>query len=201
MPDYRTNTVEPSSITAIFVVLSSSLRLQTLKEIGAVRNTLIVFTSDGGHLWGEHGLIDKRCAYEESIRIPLIAHWPDLIKPASRCGAIVANIDVAPTLLEIADVTLPDHMDGQSFRRLLSDPEADQRSRDSLLYEYYWEPAFPQTPTTFALRGRRYKLIQYHGIWDMDELYDLENDPTETTNSSRNINHVSPKCAPTCIRN
>lgn len=155
--------------------------MTTLKNIGADRNTLVLFTSDGGHLWGEHGLIDKRCAYEESIRIPLLAHWPARIAPASHCDAVVANIDLAPTLLDLAGVAIPKQIDGRSFRPLLSDPNADA-SRKTLLYEYYWEPAFPQTPTTFALRETRYKLIQYHGIWDMDELYDLATDPEETNN-------------------
>jgi N-acetylglucosamine-6-sulfatase len=155
--------------------------MTTLREVGADRNTLVLFTSDGGHLWGEHGLIDKRCAYEESIRIPFLVHWPAAISPGSRCSAVVANIDVAPTLLELAGVAIPEQMDGRSLRRVFSDPNADA-SGNALLYEYYWEPAFPQTPTTFALRDRRYKLIQYHGIWDTDELYDLMTDPGETNN-------------------
>ncbi len=155
--------------------------MATLEGIGAEENTLVVFTSDGGHLWGEHGLIDKRCAYEASIRIPFLAHWPAGIRRASRCDAVVANIDLAPTLLDLAGVAIPEQMDGQSLRPLLSEPNADT-PREALLYEYYWEPAFPQTPTTFALREGRYKLIQYHGIWDTDELYDLATDPDETRN-------------------
>ncbi|SRR6056297_3739671 len=103
------------------------------------------------------------------------------IRPASRCDAVVANIDLAPTLLDLAGVTIPEQMDGKSLRPLLSEPNADT-PREALLYEYYWEPAFPQTPTTFALREGRYKLIQYHGIWDTDELYDLATDPDETRN-------------------
>lgn len=54
--------------------------------------------------------------------------------------------------------------------------------RQGLLYEYYWEYNYPHTPTTFALRGDRYKLIQYHGVWDTEELYDLQEDPKETRN-------------------
>lgn len=156
--------------------------MSSLELIGATENTIVIFTSDGGHLWGEHGLIDKRCAYEESIRIPMLVHWPGTIPVHSRCPAIVSNIDVAPTLLEIAGVEVPDQMDGQSFRALLTNPNASDGRQLALLYEYYWEPAFPQTPTTFALRESRYKFIQYHGIWDTDELYDLKVDPRESHN-------------------
>ena len=155
---------------------------ETLRKTGLERNTLVLFTSDGGHLWGEHGLIDKRCAYEESIRIPLLVHAPSLVTPGTECDAIVATIDVAPTLLELAGVNVPDTIDGESMLPLLTSPEATESWRSKLLYEYYWEPQFPQTPTTFALRGDRYKLIQYHGIWDTDELYDIVNDPDETKN-------------------
>ena len=163
--------------------------MQTLKQRGVDRNTLVLFTSDGGHFWGEHGLIDKRCAYEESIRIPLLAHCPSLIKPETKCDAIMANIDVAPTLLELAGVNVPDSIDGQSFAGLLKDPANKKSWRQSLLYEYYWEPQFPQTPSMFCLRDNRFKLIQYHGIWDTDELYDIGNDPHETRNLIREPEH------------
>lgn len=163
--------------------------MQTLKKRGVDQNTLVLFTSDGGHFWGEHGLIDKRCAYEESIRIPLLAYGPSLIKPGTKCDALVANIDVAPTLLELAGLDVPEWIDGQSFAGLLKAPSATDSWRKSLLYEYYWEPQFPQTPTMFCLRGNRYKLIQYHGIWDTDELYDIANDPHETRNLIREPEH------------
>ncbi len=156
--------------------------MQTLRRMDRERETLVIFTSDGGHLWGEHGLIDKRCAYEESMRIPLLAHWPAQIRAGGRCDALVANIDIAPSMLELAGVSLPAAVDGRSLYGLMANPEATDDWREDLLYEYYWEPSFPQTPTTFALRGRQYKLIQYHGIWDIDELYDLASDPRETRN-------------------
>lgn len=156
--------------------------MQALREKGLEDRTLVLFTSDGGHLWGEHGLIDKRCAYEESMRIPLLAYGADLVEPGTRCDAIVANIDVAPTVLELAGIEPPAWIDGQSLAGLLTDPRGVDSWRKSLLYEYYWEPAFPQTPTTFALRTDRYKLIQYHGIWDTDELYNLVEDPNEMHN-------------------
>ncbi len=156
--------------------------MQTLGQQGFEQNTLVIFTSDGGHLWGEHGLIDKRCAYEESIRIPMLLQGPSLVQPGTRCDQLVANIDIAPTLVELAGLPVPAWMDGRSLRTLLDRAGDDPPWRENLLYEYYWEPAFPQTPTTFALRGQRFKLIQYHGIWDIDELYDLTLDPQETTN-------------------
>ena len=133
-------------------------------------------------------MIDKRCAYEESMRIPLLAHGPSLVPPGTRCDALIANIDIAPTLLDLAGVLskeAKDEIDGRSFARLLETPSATESWRTSLLYEYYWEPAFPQTPTTFALRTTQYKLIQYHGIWDTDELFDITQDPHETRNLIR----------------
>jgi N-acetylglucosamine-6-sulfatase len=159
--------------------------METLRAQGTERETLVLFTSDGGHFWGEHGLIDKRCAYEESMRIPLVAYCPSRIKAGTKCDALVANIDVAPTLLKLANVEIPEAIDGQSFASLLADPSATESRRKTLLYEYYWEPSFPQTPTIFALRSNQYKLIQYHGIWDTDELYDIANDPLEIRNLIR----------------
>ena len=163
--------------------------MQALKKRGVDRNTLVLFTSDGGHFWGEYGLIDKRCAYEESIRIPLLAHCPSLITPGTKCDAIVANIDVAPTLLELAGTSVPTSIDGQSFAGLLKEPTSKEHRRQSLLYEYYWEPQFPQTPTMFCLRANQFKLIQYHGVWDTDELYDIVNDPHEIRNLIREPKH------------
>jgi N-acetylglucosamine-6-sulfatase len=93
---------------------------------------------------------------------------------------VVANIDVAPTILEAARLTTPDQMDGQSFLRLAQGEDVPWR--DYFLYVYYWEKNFPQSPTVFALRGDRYKYITYYGLWDTDELYDLLEDPGETTN-------------------
>ncbi|MDG1894240.1 MAG: sulfatase [Fuerstiella sp.] len=156
--------------------------MKTLRDRGLDQQTLVVFTSDGGHLWGEHGLIDKRCAYEESIRIPLLASCPGLIPPGSQCGAVVTNIDMAPTFLELAGIAPSSWMDGRSLVHLLEDSSAGKSDPATLVYEYYWEPSFPQTPTTFALRGSQYKLIQYHGLWDTDELYDINADPLETKN-------------------
>lgn len=154
--------------------------LNYLKKAGLDRSTLIVYMGDNGFQFGEHGLIDKRTAYEESMRVPMLAYCPELIKPGIVIKDIVANIDIAPTLLEVAGLKSPGYMDGKSFAPLLSGNNIPWRK--SLLYEYYWERNFPQTPTMHALRGDRFKYIHYNGIWDIDELYDLQNDSLESVN-------------------
>ena len=156
--------------------------MNRLKETGLDEDTLVIYMGDNGHFWGEHGLIDKRCAYEESMRVPMLAHCPALFRPGTRVEQMVANIDIAPTILEAAGVKPATAIDGRSFLKLAAGRADPADCRKELLYEYYWEWSFPQTPTNFALRTDRYKLIQYHGIWDTDELYDIKNDPKEMNN-------------------
>lgn len=151
-----------------------------LKEKGLLDSTLVIYMGDNGFAFGEHGLIDKRTAYEESMRVPMLAHCPELIKPGSTVSEVVANIDIAPTVLDAVGVTVRRDMDGQSFLPLLRGDRVAWR--DALLYEYFWERNFPHTPTVHALRGDRYKYIRYHGVWDTDELYDIRADPLEAKN-------------------
>jgi arylsulfatase A-like enzyme len=155
--------------------------LTWLRENNLEDETAVILMGDNGFLFGEHGLIDKRNAYEESMRVPLIAAIP-----GAQRGYVVeevaANLDIAPTLLDIAGIEdMPPQFAGASLLPL-AQGEAVDDWRESLLYEYYWEFNFPSTPTTFAVRTDRYKLIQYHGLWDTDELYDLQEDPQEMRN-------------------
>ncbi len=142
--------------------------------------TLVVYMGDNGFAFGEHGLIDKRTAFEWSMRVPMLVHYPAAVKPGTVVDAIVANVDVAPTVLDAAGLEAPPHMDGASFLPLLRGESVPWR--DALLYEYYWEYSFPQTPTQFALRGTRYKYVFTHGVWDVDMLFDLQEDPAESRN-------------------
>ena len=151
-----------------------------LKKMGVHDETLVIYMGDNGFMFGEHGLIDKRVAYETSIRVPMLAQCPELFPAGSAVEQVVANIDVGPTVLEAMGLEKPAHMDGQSFLRLAAGKETPWR--DYFLYVYYWEKNFPHSPTQFALRGDRYKYITYYGLWDTDELYDLQADPGETKN-------------------
>ncbi len=151
-----------------------------LEEMGIADETLVIYMGDNGFMFGEHGLIDKRVAYETSIRVPMLMHCPELFEGGTVVEQVVANIDIAPTVFEAMGVQKPPHMDGQSFLAL--GQGRDIEWRNFFLYVYYWEKNYPQTPTQFALRGDRFKYITYYGLWDTDELYDLQADPGETKN-------------------
>jgi N-acetylglucosamine-6-sulfatase len=115
--------------------------------------------------------------------VPLLVRAPGVIPPGTMMTQMVQNIDIAPTLLEAAGVSVPPdapRMDGRSFWPLLQGRTMPWR--DHILYEYYWEWNFPATPTTFALRTERWKYIHTHGVWDKNGLYDLESDPREMHN-------------------
>ena len=154
--------------------------IEHLRKIGELDNTLFVYMGDNGFQFGEQGLIDKRTAYEASMRVPMIMRYPKGFKAGTVVDEIVANIDIAPTILEAAGLAKPEQMHGDSFWKILQGKEIPWR--DYLLYEYLWEWNYPQTPTIHAVRGDQYKYIRYHGVWDTDELYDLVNDPEEKNN-------------------
>ncbi len=156
--------------------------LDFLDESGLSESTTVIYMGDNGFELGEHGFYDKRDAFEHSIRVPMLAYAPGLIKPGTTITSMVQNIDIAPTVLETAGIPVPaaSKMDGRSFLPLLLGKKTPWR--DHILYEYYWEWNFPATPTVFAIRGDRYKYIYYHGLWDLNGFYDLETDPHERHN-------------------
>lgn len=155
-----------------------------LEEEGLAENTLVIYMGDNGFLFGEQGLIDKRNAYEASMRVPLLAWSPKFIKPHTQIQQMVMNVDIAPTILDLVGIEKPGQMQGYSFLPLLQGKPRDGW-RDKVFYEYYWEWAFPQTPTIFAVRTDRYKYIFNQGVWDTNELYDLQTDPHEMNNLIR----------------
>ena len=154
--------------------------MEYLKREGLDKNTLIIYMGDNGFSMGEHGLIDKRHFYEESVKVPFLVYCPELFKGGQTITRMVQNVDIAPTILSVAGLQPPATMPGKSFIRLMSGDTSEWR--DKIFYEYYWEYDFPFTPTVFGVRTDKFKYIRYYGVWDTNELYDLENDPNETVN-------------------
>jgi len=156
---------------------------RALRETGRLDNTIFVFTSDNGYFYGEHGLsVERRLAYEESIRMPLLVRYPKAITPGPPRDELVLNIDVAPTLLELAGVAVPATMQGRSLVPLLKG--ARPAWRNSFLIEYYTDTVFPRVLKMGykAVRSGRWKYVHYLELEGMDELYDLDTDPYEMKN-------------------
>ena len=153
-----------------------------LTDRGLLGNTLFIYMGDNGFQFGDHGLIDKRTAYEASAKVPLLMMAKGKIPAGLRFEGLVGNIDLAPTILDATSSRPIENVDGQSFWSALCSADPSQLKRPDLLYEYYWERNYPHTPTLHAIIGGRWKYIRCHGLWDRDELYDLEQDPAEMNN-------------------
>lgn len=153
--------------------------IDVLRERGTLDNTIIVFTSDNGYFHMEHRRWDKRLAYEESLRIPMLVVYPGHIQAGSTVSQLVTNADFAPTILSYAGLPVPPQMQGASMKPLFE--EKNPRWRNAVFYEY-WKELVHSIPTMTALRTDRYKLITYPEIKDLDELFDLEKDPHEMNN-------------------
>lgn len=168
--------------------------LAYLKKNKLDRDTMVVFTSDNGYMIGEHGLIDKRNAYQASVRVPLLVWQPGTVPAGATNEGRLRNLDFAPTFLDLAGMTRPANFEGQSALPLITGRLAakDWKPQD-FVYEYYWEWSFPMTPGTFAIQRGDMKYIQYYGIYDTDELYDLERDPDERTNLINDPAHLQTK--------
>lgn len=152
----------------------------TLDELGLSDNTIVIYSSDQGFFIGDHGWYDKRWMYEESLKMPFIIKWPNVITPGSRQQKMIQNIDYAETFLDIAQAAIPDDMQGRSLLPLLKG-ESVNDWRDSIYYHYYEYPSVHMVPKHNGIRTERYKLMHFYefGEW---EFYDLENDPEELNN-------------------
>jgi len=157
--------------------------LKALKETRRLDNTVIVFAGDNGYFYGEHGLsVERRLAYEESIRIPLLIRFPKVVKAGTASNELALNIDLAPTLLEMAGAQVPATMQGRSLVPLLGGKRPAWRS--SFLVEYFTDTVFPRIFKMgyTAVRSQHWKYIHYLELDGMNELYDLRNDPYEMKN-------------------
>ena len=157
--------------------------LKALQETNQLENTVIVFAGDNGYFYGEHGLsVERRLAYEESIRMPLLVRYPRVINAGTVRNELALNIDIAPTLLELAGISPLANADGRSLVPLLKGSGGELRG--SFLIEYYSDKVFPRINKMGykAIRTERWKYIHYVELDGMDELYDLKSDPYEMTN-------------------
>ena len=160
--------------------------LATLEQLGELDNTVIIYSSDNGYFMGEHTFLDKRLAYENSMRVPMLIRYPKLIKPNTIIDEQCLNIDMAPTILNLAGIEKPDYMQGESMVNLLKGVKEDNW-RKSILFEYYLDTYWPYAgPNQIAVRTDSYKLVDAFLKNDIDELYDLKTDPGEMTNLINN---------------
>ena len=163
--------------------------LSALEENGQRDRTIVVFMSDHGEMLGDHGLLLKGCRfYEGLVRVPLILSWPGKFREGIVSDALVELTDVAPTLLQAADIPAPESMQGRSLLALLGGEVSPGRHRESVRCEYY-RALNPNVEGRNEFRGsyatmirdRRYKLVTYHGRTS-GELFDLHEDPGEFDN-------------------
>ncbi len=180
--------------------------IDCLKKNDLLNNTVIVYTSDQGMLLGEHDYIDKRWMYEESIRMPLIVHYPPMVAAGGRNEWLINNTDFAPTLLSLAGMRKPEYMQGHSFVAALKGASEPQEWRQGTYYRYWMHMAHGHNnPAHFGIRTKQHKLIFFYGMDYTDthnerlvtkhggnrfwkntpvawEFYDLSKDPHEMNN-------------------
>jgi len=162
--------------------------LAALARTGQLDDTVIVFAGDNGYFKGEHGRGDKRLAYEEALRIPFLLRYPRLVKGGATVEQMVLNIDLAPTLLDLAGVPIPPHVQGRSMKPLL-EGKSPADWRKSWLYEY-WVDLTPTIPRMVGVRTQTAKLVRYPDADCIDEMYDLAKDRHEMHNLAN-----EPACA------
>ena len=154
--------------------------MQLLSDRGVLADTLVIFSSDNGYMWGEHGRTEKFVPYEPSIRVPLWVRWPGHFSAGVNTARTVSYLDILPTLLEAASFTLPagaPRLDGESLLKA--------SKRTSSFAEYYQDPSNGNISTWKMVRTKTVKYIQTYdasGAVIFREYYNLVNDPAENTN-------------------
>lgn len=167
--------------------------LDYLDANGLTEDTIVVYTSDQGMMLGEHDYYDKRWIYEESIQMPFLVRYPKLASKGKNSDELFLNVDIAPTLLDLAGIKTPKAMQGKSFKTALKDPE-NVKGREAIYYRYWLHMAHHTVPAHYGVRTKTHKLAFFYGLpldangampaatppyW---ELYDLANDPLEVNN-------------------
>lgn len=191
-PDLRPEAVEDferfvrSYVATINSVDDSVGRIYgALERSGELDNTIFIFASDNGFLFGEHGMIDKRTMHEASIRVPLVVRYPAAIKAGTVVSEHVLSLDLAPSVIEMTLAQEMQNVQGLSWLPLVTGESSVWR--DAWLYEYNYEVQFPYTPNVRGIRKGDWKYVAYpHGdggpLRHMEELYNMAEDPAESHN-------------------
>ncbi|MBC8144517.1 MAG: sulfatase [bacterium] len=160
-----------------------------LERLGLADDTIIVFTSDNGYFFGEHGLADKWYLYEESIRVPLIVYDPALPKEQRNrtVDAMALNIDLAPTMLDYASVAIPKSMQGATLRPWLRGDAP--KWREDWFYEHH--TAIKIIPPSEGVRTTRWAYLRWlkDASNPVEELYDVQADPSQERNLAAVLEH------------
>ena len=159
--------------------------LERLETLGLADNTVVVYAADHGDMLGSHRLFNKGMyMYDETYRIPLIVRWPGHIPAKSECDAFVGLVDLMPTMLDIAEVGIPEGLDGRSLLPWLRGETAADWPDDIFAEFHGYESAlFSQR----MVRTRSWKYVYNPGA--EDELYDVESDPGELRNLAPDLGY------------
>ena len=160
--------------------------LDELDRLGLAGSTAVVLWSDHGYQMGEHGIWGKHTNFEDAVLTPMIVRNPGQKQPGAACSALVELVDVYPTLCDLADLELPEHLEGASFLPLLDQPQRHWKSA-----------AFSQYPRGNvmgrSMRTDRYRYTRWRRVRDGRvtgrELYDHNTDPEENTNVATDPRH------------
>jgi arylsulfatase A-like enzyme len=181
--------------------------LTTLEKTGQRENTLIIFTSDQGHAWGQHGFRTKIAAYDANIRSPLIISMPGRIPEGTVCETPVGGVDLVPTIHAFAGLDLPWKMHGRDLSPLLKDPKTDwphpvlltatgrKYGSDTNTIPKGKDVYHGKIPWYVMLRDKNYKYARPLNGNDLEELYDMKQDPDELDNLA-----VKPRFRNTLVR-
>jgi arylsulfatase A-like enzyme len=151
--------------------------MRRLEDLGELDETLVILLSDNGYLWGEHGLFQKSAPYQETVHVPMTARWPGHILPGSTDDRLVGLLDVAPTVLAAAEMTLPPRLDGVDLL-------GDGPGREQLLLEFR-KLEGEEVPSWSAIVTHTSIFVEYRAVGGgliAREYYDLANDPEQLVN-------------------
>jgi len=169
--------------------------MQSLKDLKLDENTVVIFLSDHGYQWGEHGLGGKWLLYEESIRTPIMIRGPGIadILPGTKIDDLALNIDIAPTILDIAGIPIPSEMDGKSLYPLFSGQHAPFR-KDFFMEHVGIIKVSNPIPDSMGVRSDKWKYIRYVNVEpEIEELYNIKADPLESHNLANDVKYAEIK--------